>query len=417
MPTLKQSHVGTRPNLVRNGAWWGENISKVARHGSNTFTYAFVADGAGPAVYLYARRDGGDWAAGEHFRASRPPNILVDTTGHVHLIGFEPFDAGANEYDGRLFHVRFDKADTVTGTYHKEFISEDWRPTAAAATYATIFAGAAIGADDTLLVAYNNSAQFDVPGQHSIGARIQDPATKTWKYEPVALNMKSRHAYPFAFVTATHFHVLTIEDDHDAGLVALGGRYADYPYRYGEVKHFQRHRSGGAWTESTLLSLNDRPGITKSDIWNARLRIVDFHVDSSGTAHALVACTGRFTGTAFVANGQRRCLHFSKPQGAIAWSNELVCDEELNAARLWENKEGKLFFIGAAYCRQLWAMPVGGSQRRRISDLSWWETHDPTPFLAGPRGGAEPSDHLHMTIFSGVHALPGVSIDVSLSGL
>lgn len=415
-----QTQVGDRANLTRNGARWGENIAKIARHGRTTFTFAFVAgEDQQPTACLYQKEDGGAWVEGQRFAFSRPPNLLVDSGGHVHLIGFERLDPSAQEHDGRISHVRFVDAGTVAGAFEKRFITQDWRPVPAVDTYATYYTGAAIGADDTLLVVYNNSTLFNVPNENSLGARIRNPSTGAWTYESIALNMKSRHGYPFAFVSDTHFHVLSVEDDQDPALMALGGRYAGYPYRYGEVSHYQRPRSGGPWTQTTLLQLNDQPWISKADIWKMRLRIDDLHVDSAGTIHALVVHTGDYTGSAVTDDGRRRWVHYFKTLDAKAWTHEPVADDELAWVRIWERKDGRLFYFGCDSRGRVWATPLGapGQTRHPISRLSIWARMGSTPFLAGPRSGVALSDDLHAVIYSGGSAVPAVALEASLSGL
>lgn len=417
IPSLSftQTTVGSRNNLTANGAWWGEHISKAVRHGHKTYTFAIDAAVSPTTAYLYEKADGGSWVEGIALRVSRPPNLLVDSAGFVRIIGFEPFDPSANDHEGRLFHLKFDTAETVQGAYAKEYISADWRPAATENTYATYYVGAAIGRDNTILVAYNNSVQWDTPGTHSLGARIRDPASGSWAFEPVAQGMLSRHAYPFAFVSDGYFHVYAVEDDRDTSYDALGAPYSGYPYRYGMVTHFQRARAGGPWVATTLIDFNGKAGVSKAQIWDASLRIVDFHVDAAGIAHALLRYKGQFDGSAITPYATPRCYHFWKAEGAGAWSSEgLLPGEPLYWARIWEHADGRLFFIGYVWGEQIWLIPRGTTTKQVISDLAGQQKEDATPFPASARGGTDPSARLYLAVFSGSKQIPALAIEVSM---
>lgn len=411
--SFTQDTVGSRANLVSNGAWWGENISKIVHYGSKTFTYVIDASVTPTKAFLYSKSADGAWTEGEGFEVSRPPNLLVDSAGVIHLIGFAPLDAAANDSDGRLFHVKFAVSGTVSGTYFTEFISEDWRPIPTTTTYSTYFVGAAIGADDTIAVAYNNSVQWDTPNTHTLSFRVRNPQSQTWTYETVAQNMVSRHCYPFACVSPYYFHVYAVEDDHDADYAALGEPYASYPFRYGMVKHFQRPRSGGAWEETTLLNFNGNPGISKAQIWDAMLRITDFHVDAIGIVHALLRYKGTFNGSTLVAGTANKSYHYWKTEGSTTWNNEeILPSQELYWARIWERSDGRLFFIGQTLRDQLWVIPYGETTKYIASSLSGEDMVAPTPFISSLRGGTDLSTSFKAVVFSGKYTVPAKSLDV-----
>lgn len=414
--TFTQDSVGARGNLVPNGAWWGENISKIVHRDANTFTYVLDAAATPSKAILYRKSNGGSWTEGESFEVGRPPNLLVDSAGVIHLVGFAPFDASTNDSEGRLFHVKFANPGTVSGAYSKEFISEDWRPKPTSpSTYASFFVGAAVGADDTMAVAYNNSVQWNTAGTHSLGLRVWNPQSKAWTYEPVALNMVSRFCYPFVAVSPAYLHVYAIEDDFDADYTALGEPYASYAFRYGMVKHFQRPRAGGPWTETTLFNMNGSPGITKAQIWDAALRIVDFYVDSAGTVHALLRYRGTFTGAAWTAGTVDRAYHYWKAESASVWeSEEILPSQQLLWARIWERSDGKLYFIGQNLRDQMWVIPRGESTRYVASAFSGDDVVAPTPFVTSPRAGTQRSVGFKAVVYSGKYTLPAKSLDVEV---
>ncbi len=411
---FEQHPVGNRDNTQDSGSWWGENITKITHHGTKTYTFVIDKTVSPRTAFLYEKTDGEGWVEGKSFVVSRPPNILVDSQGYVQVIGFEPFDSFASMYDGRLFHVRFNAANTVTGEYTKTYITEDYRPNLPEiSSYATIYCGAAIDTDDRILVAYNNSVQSHTPGTHSLGARIYDPSNQSWSYESVAEDMISRHAYPFAFVSATYFHVFAIEDDYDSYYEAIGQPYSEYPYRYGMAKHFQRPISGGSWEETTLIDFNSSK--TKEEIWNVRLRIVDFHVDSSNTIHALI----RYTETGdFVP----KCFHYTKKESEKAWANKEILPNAnkltgLYWSRIWERDDSKLFYICYSWGKQVWLSPINTNTLYTISGLESQYKKDATPFISSVRSGSQPSSDIYIVIYSGSYEIKAISLDVPTSGI
>ena len=411
---FEQHFVGNRDNSQDSGAWWGENITKIAHHGTKTYTFVIDKTVSPRTAFLYEKTDGEGWVEGQSFVVARPPNILVDSQGYVHVIGFEPFDSSVSVYDGQLSHVKFNAANTVTGAYTKTYITEDYRPNPPeVSSYATIYCGAAIDRNDRILVAYNNSVPPDTPGTHSLGVRIYDPSSQHWSYESVAEDMISRHAYPFAFISDSYFHVLAIEDDYDPYYETRGQPYSEYPYRYGMVKHFQRPISGGNWEETTLIDFNSSK--TKEEIWNMRLRIVDFHVDLSGTIHALI----RYTETGDILP---QCFHYTKKESEQVWTNKEILPDAsrltgLYWSRIWERDDGELFYICYAWGKQVWLSSVNTNTVYTISELEGQYKVDATPFISSLRSGSQLSSDIYLVIYSGSYEIKAISLDVPTSGI
>jgi len=411
---FEQYTVGNRDNAQDSGAWWGENITKIAHYGNKTYTFVIDNSVVPRTAFLYEKTDDQEWIEGKSFVVSRPPNILIDSQGYVQVVGFEPFDSSASMYDGRLFYVKFNTAGAVTGDYTKTYITEDSRSgSPVLSTYATIYCGAAIGKDDQILVAYNNSVQWDTPDTHSLGVRIYDPSSQSWSDETVAENMVSRHAYPFAFVSESYFHVFAIEDDYDTYYESAGPPYDEYPYRYGMVKHFQRPLSGGSWEETTLINFNESK--TKEEIWDASLRIVDFHVDSANTIHALI----RYTETG---DYVPKCFHYTKKESESVWASEEILPEinkttGLYWSRIWERDDNELFYICYTWGQQIWLSPIKTNTLYTISNLEDQYNQDATPFLSNVRSGTPLSSDIYMVIYSGSYEIKAKSVDVSTLGI
>ena len=413
---VAKSFIGTRKNDINSGAWWGENITKIARSGNITFTFAMDSQSGQRRVYLYQKLDGGTWIEGESFLASRPPNILVDSLGYVHVIAFGPFD-NLEESSGGIFHVIFQKPNTIVGNYTKIYLTQadKRKDNLSLDNYGTYFNGAAIGKDDTILVAYNNSIQQKV-GTNSLGARIYNPKENKWTYETVSKDMKSNYCYTFAFVSDKYYHVYAVEDDYDEDYAKLGEPYSNYCFRYGAVKHFQRLRTGGDWEETTLIDFNDKPGISKKDIWDTSLRIIDFTVDSSGIVHALIKYKGDYNETKIDLTGINKCYHYWKAENDDIWKHEQILpDYNLNWVKLWERDDKRIFYI-CSDNTYLYMVPMGTSNRFFISKFTeYYADGKPAyPFICNIRSGLPLSHDLHLVLYSSSMIARAVSIDVKL---
>lgn len=407
---FKQFIVGTRDNSQESGSWWGENITKILHYGSKSFTIVIDNLQSPRTAYLYEKKDGEEWIEGQAFAFSRFPNILIDPNGYIHIIGFEAFDYLSDPYSGRICEIKFNTAETVMGAYTKNYLTDDYRATEQKlSNFASLFCGAAIGNNSKILVAYNNTLKLHSPNNHSLGVRIFDGTS--WTFESVTSNLTSNYAYPFAFVSDSYYHVYAVEDDYDAFYETAGTPYSNYCYRYGAIKHFQRPISGGAWIETTLLNLNDTK--TKTQIWDATLRITDFHVDYSGTIHAILR---------YNTNSKPFCYHYSKKETESSWRSETILASESNNtglpwAKIWERNDHKLFYVCYFWGGQILLNPINTTTLYKISNLEGNYKYDPTPFISSSRSGTPLSSNLYISVYSGSNTIKALSLDVSTAGL
>ena len=412
-----QSFVGSRNNYNAGGSStaWGDNIVKIVATENTTFTYVMDKDVSPRRAFLYSKTDGEDWQEGESFHTIRPPNLLVDSQGFVHLIFFEPYDTDKwGEWGGRIVHVKFDQPETVSGSHTSEYLTparSETRPLTLD-TCVTLYCGAAIGEDDTILVVYQNSLHEDSP-PHSLGARIYDPIAEMWSYESVATDLTSRFCYPYAAVTKDYFHVLAVEDDYDKDLESAGV----WPFRYGMVKHFQRARDSTEWVESTLIDFN--PTLSALELSKIWLRHNDFLVDSKGTVHALISYCGNIdSGTPCTCEEcQPIAYHYWKEESSTERHSELAIDTSCGFLRLWEREDGQLFYVYTKLSGQVYLIPQGTAKRYLISDIDSPYTVEPNPFVAAARGGTRPSSTLNLVLFPNTKEIEAVAISVDVSQL
>ncbi len=402
--SFTQSKIGTRLNIQDSGAWWGEQIVKIVEFNGSIFTLSYVDDSDERLALLNKSDLNGTWSEGCSFVSSRMPSLLVVIEGFIHLVGFEPFSK-SYDFAGRLFHVKFTSAEDISGSYIKTYITEDTSNDTLLLKerFASIFYGATIAEDNTILTVYNNSPDINKPGQNSIGARISKDKGESWAYENVASGLMTNYAYPFAFVSSTYLHVLAIEDQYDEEYLSAGSPYDEYPYRYGQVRHWQRLRSGGAWEETILINLNET--LTKKEIWNSILRIHELYVDQSDTVHVILR---------HKKDRRYKAFHYTKEEAATTWSNQMILPtKDLYWAKMWENDQHELFYILKSFGKQLWLTPCGTTDTYTISDLSWSYALDMTPFPANLRGGTNLSSDLHVVVYGGSSVIEGYHIKVA----
>ena len=378
--------IPSRFNRTQNGAWWGSNIIKIVRGNNMLFTYAMDKDIVPTTTHLYSKRDNGTWNEGEAFKVSRPPNILIDSNGYIHLIGHQPFDDDLNnDWKGRLFYVKFDTPHSVSGAYSFEYITPDWRENSDITTYATYYCGAAIGSDDVIVVVYNTSEALEAP--HSLSARIYDPVSGNWDYDIVTSDDSVRLAYPHVAITEDYFHVLAVEDDYDPDLDSTG-----YAFRYGFSKHFQRARNETTWEESILVDFNNT--LTDIEISKIFLDNSDLYVDSTGNIQVLIKYQKD--------GGAPHVYQYTKPESGTTWVSEQVRTDQHNWGRFWENEEGQLFVVLSSWSGNLTLLPQGEDKSITISNMENEDKQDPTPFVANTRGGTSRSSKLDIVVFSGM---------------
>ena len=404
--------IGERKNTQDSGAWWGENITKIVTKNEKTYTFVMDSDSDPRTVYMYRKELNGEWEEGESFHFSRPPNILIDTNNYIHVIGFEPFEK-TNENNGRIVHIQFIEPNTIQGEYKKTFLTKDFRNIELTLeNYGTYFCGAAIGSDDTILVAYTNSVGDDESKKDSLGVRIYNLQEQKWEYETVSMDLDSRYCYPFAFISDEYYHVYAVEDEYDEDYGNLGAPHDSYRYRYGAVMHFQKLRSGGEWQSEVILDFNSKPDITKKDIADMHLRIIDFHVDSHGVIHALLRYREKRKNL-FGENGQ--CFHYWKGEDEIAWNSERIFPgTQVIWARIFETDDAKLFYVCSDWKRNIWLTSFGTSEKANITKIDGAYGGDPTPFINSRRSGSPLTKDLKIVIYSGNKILEALSVEISI---
>jgi hypothetical protein len=99
-----------------NSTWWGYNMSKIVRHGSNVY-YGIIQDDSGlrntnANFNIYKKPDGAEPVLVASLITSRPGNVLVDHLGRLHAIIFEAHSVSVNDSIGSLVHYQYDDVES-----------------------------------------------------------------------------------------------------------------------------------------------------------------------------------------------------------------------------------------------------------------------------------------------------------------
>jgi hypothetical protein len=324
-------------NLVRDGAWFGRHTNKIARYENTVFTYIMPNDEDHRHIILYKRIDGQLWEKGISIPVSRPPDLILDSKGHVHVIGHRLFD-DSSQSDGRLFHIVFKDSMDIAQKHTFEFITPDWRLNMAPETYATYYSGATIDKNDMITVVYCNSAtNSQYPSLASVS---YDSNARKWQYASVSDSMSSRLCYPYVVNGASQQHIVSVEDQYDSALENTG-----YPYRYGKVEYLFRPNEADEWKSETLFNLNGE--YSKADIAKSILRVSDVLYDSNDTLHVLLRMNeleksnislNLFLGT--------KVIYLRKHELDTLWVLTELPFTDYPEPRMWECPNGKVVLVG-----------------------------------------------------------------------
>lgn len=401
VPTPVEQTVGTRVNLQQNGSWWGENITKITATATKQFTEIFTEEQGIKRAYLYEKGSLGSWSEGVSFDASRPVNLLADSKGFIHVIGFEPVKS-SDDFVGRLFHAVFTKPETIKGEFSKTYLTvpNDSLSDVTFDAVATLFVGAGIGKDDTIAVAYNNSFSSKGNKSDNLGIQVQDPLTGKWQYETIQSNMASRYCYPFAYVSRNYIHVIAIEDQYDPDYLSLPAPHYTYAFRYGAIKAYQRLKTGGPWVETTLIDLNQREGITKQMIGDSMMRLMDVTVDNDGLIHAVVKYNGLWTAGRYQNTQTTQLYHYWKSETQSNWQSEqILYTGDPSWVKLWELPLEPVSYLISGNAGLFITQKAEGPLFKVMSSSTLYGGKNGAPFVVSSRAGGMLNHSLRLVLY------------------
>jgi len=330
--------VSEMKNLEHNGAAFGRHTNKIARFDSTIFTFIMPNDPINKHIILCKKQDGKSWTTGVQIPISRPPDLLIDSKGHVHLIGHRLFNS-SNQHDGRLFHIVFLNAMDIQGEYRFEFITPDWRDDLRPETYATYYSGATIDAENQITVVYCNS--WYNSQLHSLGSVCFSSDQQSWEYAAVDDSLISRLCYPYVVQGARRTHVVTVEDHYDAELESTG-----YPYRYGKVVYHWKERGKEkveSWHSQTLINLNEQLAV--SEIPGRVLRVSDVFYDTNDTLHVLLKMNVPLTLIRLNLIPETKLIYLKKHEQDAKWIRTELPFSKYHKPRIWQCVNGAIVMV------------------------------------------------------------------------
>ena len=374
-----------------NSTWWGYSQSKVVRDGESVY-FGVIENDTGMATpvadfNLYEVTAAGRVLRGTH-PSSRPGNVLVDPLGGVHVLVFEPFDAGVNDSVGSLVHYAYPAARD--GDF-----ANPTRTTVRAAPDATtetvnIRIGATVSDEGTLAVAYGLNGLAGHEGKVVVlHTRAPDGL---WQHA-VLEDVGHEYYYPFVVHTDSRVMVMPVQDDYVPGPPVYN--------RYYKVPFFTY--DGVSWTSDLFLDLSQDP-LAIDDTKTGLVEQSELFERTDGTTIAVYK--DHRSGTRFFS---RTITAEGEPSAAeeLEWA----AGESMNWVRAFEI-DGELFFFGCSWAE---AFLVRASDGRVVEvDLPDFP-FGTYPYLSSHRGGevrnaSEWVDLLAVTGDSAQYPSPGMHL-------
>ncbi len=116
IPSMTVTQLPSSTTHGPNSTWWGYNMSKIVRYGTNVY-YGIIEDDTGiqntnANFKIYKKSDGGAPALVASIPTSRPGNVLIDHLGRLHALMFEAHTVSINDSIGSLVHYQYNNVET-----------------------------------------------------------------------------------------------------------------------------------------------------------------------------------------------------------------------------------------------------------------------------------------------------------------
>lgn len=261
-----------------DATWWGYNQSKIVRHENKVFMYVVEnLDGSNKTeseLVIYLKDGIGPWQKGASFPTSRPGNILVDSSGVLHVFVFVPSDVTQNDSKGKLVHYWFPNSTSGDiSNFQQETVVEAQE----GVETVNIRVGATIGDNDTMAVGFGLTTFNPLYQGHSEHLYLKKPQEASWTHLVAGENLGHDYYYPFVLATRSSFHLLSVQDDFNQGKTGVV-----YDNIYQKIIYFEY--LGKEWRREMIVDLSNHPLADK------RFRLLeqsDFFEDSQGKIHIL----------------------------------------------------------------------------------------------------------------------------------
>jgi hypothetical protein len=200
-----------------NSTWWGYNMSKVVRYGTRIYIGVVENfDNTGSLIgnfKIYQKEDGAGFVFLDSFPTSRPGNILVDSTGEIHVITFEPYDILQNDSIGSLVINSSSGINVGAPVFTREVIVA--APNANQ-EYVNIRIGAAISSNDHIAIVHGLNQYNPVNSLNTVQLYLNEGSgwvTKT--FTNFTSGQETEYYYPFVtFDNNDNVFILPVQDEY-----------------------------------------------------------------------------------------------------------------------------------------------------------------------------------------------------------
>lgn len=363
-----------------NSTWWGYNMSKIVRDHDSVYVGIIENDTQDTRIkadfnVYKVDPSGVKTLVGSH-KTSRPGNILVSSSGALHVFVLDPTDPTSNDSIGNLVYYSYPNARSNDFSTKSSEIIRSVGP--GNSETVNIRMGATINGNDTLAVGYGLNYES------STSSRAMVIFTKTtagsWE-ENIYGGLMHEYYYPYLVLTNSEkMFVLPVQDDYVPGPNPYN-RYYKSPIMF---------FNGTNWSQQMLLDLSKHPLAINDD--NTQLvEQTELFETSNGNVIGIVIDktvnwgSYRFKKMILDSSGNQISL------GYLSWPS----NKSLRWIRAFEI-DSELYYLGVSSDGKAYFVQDSSSKIVRVSIPSLNQAY---VYLSSGRGGAH-QDHDYLDILS-----------------
>lgn len=249
IPSMTVTQLPSSTTQHPNSTWWGYNMSKIVRYGTNIY-YGIIEDDTGAQntngnFKIYKKPDGGSPVLVASISTSRPGNVLIDHLGQLHAIMFQAHTVSINDSIGSLVHYQYNNVETDNFTESiRTVVNEATNPNQ---EVVNIRLGATTNNQGHLAVAHG--LVYDPDNGTKAEYLYTKSPSGSWVTNKVT-GLAHEFYYPFVVYTdAGKASLLPVQDDYVAGSPPVN-RYYIVPYMTFE---------SGNWNSVTFADYSNDP--------------------------------------------------------------------------------------------------------------------------------------------------------------
>jgi hypothetical protein len=242
---LKELRIKPHNQFGPNYSWWGYNMSKAARHQETVYFGLLKANADGNTDVdmnfdVYKVNSGGTPERVVRLKSNRAGNVLVDSSGALHVIVYEPLDAEVVDSAGRAVHYYYSGANSgdFTQTARNVIASAENLQD----LQVNMRIGATISDGDRLAVSFGAPPFHGGYDTNTIKLYLKEPE-KEWTTH-VLEDVGHEYYYPFVVDKDQRTFLLPVQDDYATKGSKVFNRYYKIPlFRF----------DGATWSNDMII--------------------------------------------------------------------------------------------------------------------------------------------------------------------